>query len=229
MNDLPPASSDSVDDQRPRERLLNYGPQALSETELIAILLRTGTAKEPVMQFAERILKSTGGMQGLAQQTPENLMQIKGLGGAKVAELLAAFELGRRVTARPVIERQVIDSARTAAAVVEDMAELSQEHVRVLLLDSSKRLQGVSTVYIGTLHASILRVAEVFQDAIKRNSAAIILAHNHPSGDSDPSPEDIEVTRTLVHAGKLLDIPVVDHLIIGHGKWSSLREMGLGF
>jgi DNA repair protein RadC len=217
------------DDERPRERLLAQGAASLSSGELLAIILRTGTAEENVLHLAERILAHYNGVHGLAQATPADLQQIKGLGAAKVAQILAALEIGKRLMTFRPNERPIISSAADAARLVLDMSHLPQEHVRVILLDSMRRVVAVSTVYIGTVNASVLRVSEVYREAVTRNSPAMILAHNHPAGDAAPSPEDVELTRTLIAAGQLLDIVLLDHLIIGHVGWASLKEMGLAF
>ena len=220
---------DLPDDERPRERLLRHGPGALSPAELLAIVLRTGTAQENVLRLSERILAQFGGLHGLAQASPAQLEQIRGLGDAKIAQLLATVELGRRMTSRAAGDRPIIQNAADAADLLGDMMTLAQEHVRVILLDSGRRVLATPTVYIGTVNASVLRASEIYREAIARNSPAIVLAHNHPSGDPTPSPEDVEMTRVLDAAGHLLDIALVDHIIIGHQRWTSLRELGLGF
>jgi DNA repair protein RadC len=219
--------SDFPDEERPRERLIRHGAKALSAAELLAIILRTGTAQENVLHLSERILSHFGGLHGLAGTGVADLEQIKGLGAAKIAQIMAAVEIGRRLAAQTSHERPIIQDAADAARLLGDMGSLAQEHIRVILLDTSRRVIATPTVYIGTLNTSVLRVAEIFREAIVRNSAAIVLAHNHPSGDPAPSPEDIEVTRAIHAAGQLLDIALVDHVIIGHQRWSSLREMGL--
>jgi DNA repair protein RadC len=231
MANDPPALTvhDLPDDERPRERLLRHGPAALSSAELLAIILRTGTAQENVIRLSERILSQFNGLHGLAQASPAQLEQIRGLGTAKAAQVLAAIELGRRASSRSTSDRPLIQSAADAADLVSDMAALTQEHVRVILLDSGRRVIATPTVYIGTVNASVLRVPEIFREAIARNSPAIVLAHNHPSGDPAPSPEDVEMTRVLNAAAHLLDIALVDHIIIGHQSWESLRELSLGF
>jgi DNA repair protein RadC len=222
MNDLP-------DSERPRERLLQQGPAALSHAELIAILLRTGTASENVLRLSERLIAHFGDLSRLAGAMPEELAQFHGLGDAKIAQLLAAFELGRRAASHSGSERPVVRSAADAAALLADMRHLQQEHVRVILLDGARRVVAIPTIYIGTINASVLRVSEVFREAITRSCAGIVVAHNHPSGETRPSPEDIEITRALVAAGELLDVPVFDHLILARNGWVSLREMALGF
>ncbi len=222
IHDIPEAD-------RPRERLLTQGANALSTAELLAIILRSGTAQENALRLAQRILAHYGSLQHLAQASAAELTQIKGLGDAKVAQMIAAIEFGKRLTTEKVPERPQITSAAEAAALVMDMGSLPQEHVRVILLDMARRVIAIPTIYIGTINASVLRVSEIFREAITRNVPAIILAHNHPSGDATPSPEDVDMTRTLISAGNLLDIILVDHLIIGHNHWVSLRTMGLAF
>lgn len=222
IHDLPPS-------ERPRERLLEQGPQALAAAELLAILLRSGTQQENALQLANRILAQFDGLHGLGQVTAAELMQIKGLGAAKATQLLAALELGQRVNQLQPKERQLVRTAADAARLVSDMGNLVQEQIRVILLDTSRRVVHIATVYVGTVNTSILRNAEIFREAIVRNNPALIIAHNHPSGDPTPSPEDVNVTRELVAAGDLLDIQVIDHIIIGAQSWRSMREMGLGF
>jgi DNA repair protein RadC len=220
---------DMPQSERPRERLFSLGAASLSSAELLAVILRTGTAEENILHLCNRLLAHFDGLQGLAEASPAELQQINGLGTAKVAQIVAALEIGRRLTAHHSNERALINTAADAARLLRDMRHLSQEHVRVILLDMSRRVIAIPTVYIGTLNVSVLRVSEIFREAIARNSPAIILAHNHPSGDPNPSPEDIELTRTLIAAGELLDIALVDHLIIGQQDWRSLKNMGLGF
>ncbi len=220
---------DMPGNERPRERLMQYGANALSNAELLAIILRTGTAQENVLHLAERILARYQGLQALSQTSPEELQQVAGLGAAKATQILAALEIGKRAMTYNGNERPIVNAAADAARLVMDMGALRQEQVRIILLDTARRVIAIPTVYIGTLNTSVLRVSEIFREAITRNSPALILAHNHPSGDPSPSPEDIELTRTLVAAGNLLDIQVLDHLIIGQPRWTSLKEMGLGF
>lgn len=215
--------------ERPRERMLNYGAASLSNAELIAILLRTGTAAENVLQVAEQVLTKCGGLAGLMRASHTDLMEIDGLGPTKATQVMAVVELAKRAMTLPITERPVIDKSEDAAKFFMDMQFLQQEHVRVLLLDSSRRVIASPTIYIGTLNTSILRVSEIYREAITRNCPAIILAHNHPSGDPTPSPEDLELTHTLIAAGKLLDIQLLDHLVIGHNHWVSMKAQGLAF
>ncbi len=222
MHDLP-------ENERPRERLWTYGPQALSPAELLAIILRTGNSEENALTLAERILSHYNGLSGLAKTPVTDLARMYGIGKAKSAQIAAALELGKRLVQQQAIERPIIKKAADAAQLVADMAHLPQEQVRVILLDSSKRVVTIQTVYVGTLNATVLRTSEIFREAVIRNCPALIIVHNHPSGDAQPSPEDVSLTRTLIAAGHLLDIEVLDHLIIGQQGWISLQEMGLGF
>jgi len=216
--------------ERPRERLARAGEGALSTTELLAIVLRTGVGGESVLDMARRLLSRYDGLPGLARASFDELRAEKGLGQAKTAQLKAALELGRRMLLASPEDRFVVRSpADVAQLLMAEMSHLEQEHFRVLYLDTRNQLIGTETVYVGSLNASHIRVGEVFRDAIKRNCAAIIVVHNHPSGDPTPSPEDVEVTRQLVAAGDLLDIEVLDHLVIGQQRFVSLRERGLGF
>lgn len=229
MTTKPILIQDMPDNDRPRERLFNQGAAALSNAELLAIILRTGTTTENVVHLSERILAQYQGLHGLAQASPADLLHIKGLGVAKIAQVSAALEIGKRLMTQQDEPRPVINRAADAARLVMDMQHLSQENVRVILLDTNRRVQTIITVYIGTVNASLLRVSEIFREAVVRNCPALILAHNHPSGASAPSPEDIELTRTLITAGQLLDVALLDHIIIGASEWSSLKELGLAF
>jgi len=225
-----PTIKDLPIDERPRERLVSAGEGALSTTELLAIILRTGVGGESVLDMASRLISRYGGLAGLARASFAELRAEKGLGPAKTAQLKAALELGRRMLLASPEERLVVRSpADVAQLMMAEMAHLEQEHFRVLYLDTRNRLLGSEVVYVGSLNASHIRVGEVFRDAVKRNCAAIIVVHNHPSGDPTPSPEDVQVTRQLVAAGALLDIEVLDHLIVGQQRFVSLRERGLGF
>ena len=216
--------------ERPRERLERYGAQALSNSELLAIILRTGVQGESVLNLASRLLVRYNGLLGLARANFSELCAERGLGPAKATQLMAALELGRRLMIASPDERPVVRSPADAAnLLMMEMAPLQQEHLRLLLLDTKNRVLSSPTVYIGSLNMSVLRVGEVFREAIRGNCAAVIVAHNHPSGDPTPSPEDVAVTERIVSAGKLLDVEVLDHLIIGQQRYVSLKERGLGF
>ncbi len=212
--------------QNPGGRLIAQEIAVLSNAELLAIILRTGTAHETALHLAERILSQFNGLYGLAQASSTDLQTIHDLSIARIAEIVAVFELSKRLMLTSPNDRPLINSSADAAQYVADMGYLTQENVRVILLDSARRVIVAPTIYIGTVNMSVLRIAEIYREAIARNSPSIILAHNHPSGDPTPSPEDIELTRTLATAGRLLDITLVDHLIIGQQQWVSLREQG---
>jgi DNA repair protein RadC len=228
--DYRPMIRDFPVDERPRERLAHAGEGALSTAELLAIILRTGVSGESVLAMATRLISRYGGLPGLARASFTELQAEKGLGPAKTAQLKAALELGRRMLLAAPEDQFIVRSPTDAAQfLMAEMSHLEQEHFRVLYLNTRNRLLGSETVYVGNLNASHIRVSEVFREAVKRNCASLIVAHNHPSGDPTPSPEDVEVTRLLVAAGKLLDIEVLDPLIIGQQRFVSLRERGLGF
>lgn len=217
-------------DLRPRERLIYAGPGALSTVELLAIILRMGGRGESVIRMAERLLAQFGGLAGLAQASHDELCAVHGVGEAKATQIKAALELGRRLLATAPYERpQVRGPADVANLVMLEMGLLEQEHLRVVLLDTKNYVQRIVNVYAGSLNTAVVRIGEIFREAVRSNCAAIIVVHNHPSGDPTPSPEDVRVTEQLVEAGRLLDIEVLDHLVIGRNRYVSLKERGLGF
>src|SRR6266545_3057730 len=221
---------DLHESDRPRERLAALGPQALSNAELIAILLRVGVKGENAVTVGQRLLNKFGGLSGLHRAPFKELMDQHGLGEAKASQIKAAIELGRRLPLEAPEERATINSPADAAALVQyEMSALEQEHLRVLLLDTKNHVLDIVEVYRGSVNMSQVRVGEVFKAAIRRNATAVIVVHNHPSGDATPSPDDVAVTRAFVQAGKLIDVDVLDHLVIGQGKYVSLKERGLGF
>jgi DNA repair protein RadC len=216
--------------ERPRERLARLGADTLSNAELLAILLRVGVPGENAVQVGTRLPKDMGGLPGLHRADYASVCEQHGIGPAKAAQIKAAIELGRRLLQASPEERPAIHSPADAAELVRyDMSSLEQEHLRVLLLDTRNRVLHIEDVYRGSLNSSQVRVGELFKVAIRRNAAAIIVVHNHPSGDPTPSPDDIAITRAIVQAGKLLDVEVLDHLVIGGMRFLSLKERGLGF
>ncbi|HHS96815.1 MAG TPA: JAB domain-containing protein [Chloroflexi bacterium] len=225
-----PTIKDLPEQERPRERLHRLGPGALSTAELLAILLRTGVGGESALAMASRLLARYGGLAGLAKASLSQLEAERGVGLAKAAQIQAAVELGRRLMlAAPEERPQIRSPADAAMLLMPKIGHCEQEYLYVLFLDVRNRVLGSEPVYKGSLNQTQVRAADVFREAVRRNSAAIIVAHNHPSGDPTPSPDDIAVTRDLVRAGRVLGIEVLDHLIIGHQRWVSLRERGLGF
>lgn len=222
--------TDLEESERPRERLARLGAQSLSNAELLAILLRMGVRGENAVQVGQRLLQALGGIAGLHRCELSELCAQRGIGEAKAAQIKAAIELGNRLRLEAPDERPTIHSPADAAALVQyEMSVLEQEELRVLLLDTRNRVQDTVTVYRGSVNSSQVRVGELFKAAVRRNAAGLIVVHNHPSGDPTPSPDDIAVTRAIVQAGKLLDVEAVDHLIIGQGRFVSLKERGLGF
>jgi DNA repair protein RadC len=225
--------ADMAREERPRERLTHYGSSALANRELLAIILRTGVHGCSVLELADRLLSEFNGLRGLSNASVTEMSQaVHGLGPAKAAQVLAALELGKRTSTLSPDERpQVKSPADAANLLMGDMAYFQQEHLRVLLLDTKNFVLNNwrKSLYKGSLNSSVVRVAEVFREAIRCNAAAIIVAHNHPSGDPAPSPEDIRVTRDIRQAGALLDIELLDHVIIGAQRYVSMKERGLGF
>ena len=214
----------------PRERMARLGPSALKNEELLAIILRTGSHGENVLDLAERLLRENHGLGGLARMPHTELMRVKGIKLVKAIELQAALELGRRLTTTAPEEKPMVKSPADAANLLSDMSVMEQEVMRAVLMDTKNHVLAIVTVYTGSVNTTVIRVAELFKHAIRQNCTSIIIAHNHPSGDPTPSPEDVAVTREVVQAGKILDIDVLDHLVIGAGsKFVSLKERGLGF
>jgi DNA repair protein RadC len=212
--------------EHPVERVTYVGAQAVSLAELLAAIVGGPYQVEVALALLSRF----GGVTGMVSAPIEELAQTPHLGKARAAALKAALEMGRRLAQVQVDDRLVVRSPTDVASLLmAEMGCLEQEHFRVLFLDTRNRLMGDQTLYVGSLNASHIRVAEVFREAIRRNSAAIIVCHNHPSSDCSPSSEDVEVTRQLVAAGNLLDIETLDHLVVGRGGFVSLRERGLGF
>jgi DNA repair protein RadC len=221
---------DLAEGDRPRERLAKLGPTALSNAELIAILLRVGTPGENAVQVGHRLLQTFGGLSGLHQASFDEVCSQYGIAEAKASQIKAAIELGRRLMIETPESRPAIHSPADAAALVQfEMSALEQEELWVLLLDTRNCVLDIKKIYRGSLNSSQVRVGEVFKAAIRRNAAAIIVVHNHPSGDPTPSSDDIALTRAVVEAGKLLDVEVLDHLVIGQGRWVSFKERKLGF
>lgn len=212
---------------RPRERLIRQGAQSLSNQELIAILLRTGTKQESVLHLANRVLHFIEQIQELKNATLEEIMSVKGIGQAKAVQLLAAVELGRRLSQQKTDEKFTIRSPKDAATyLMHDMTSLTQEHFVVLFLNVKNQILHKQTIFIGSLNASIVHPREIFREAVKRSAASIICAHNHPSGNPSPSSEDIDVTKRLLEAGQIIGIDLLDHVIIGDHQFISLKEKG---
>ena len=224
LKSLPP-------DERPRERLLRAGPAALSDGELLAIVLRTGLVGETVTELANDLLRQHGGFWGLQAATVEQLSRRRGLKGAKVAQLKAALEIGRRMREVGPEERPQVGTPEDAFRLLQfELGALEQEEMWLLLLDTRNRMIGrPRPIYRGSLNSTSLRVGELFREAVRQNAASIVVAHNHPSGDPTPSPEDVKVTADIAAAGKLLDVELLDHLVVARSGFVSLKQRGLGF
>ncbi len=215
--------------ERPREKLARHGEASLSTAELLSIILRTGSAREDAVALAQRLLVGRGGLAGLADASTVELATEHGMGPAKGAELKAALELGKRLLEQRADPPQVRCPADVANLMMLEMGLLQQEVMRTVLLNTKNHVIASPVIYQGSLNTAVVRVGELFREAIRHHCLSIIVVHNHPSGDPTPSPEDVAVTRELVAAGKLLDIEVLDHLVIGHQRFVSLKERGLGF
>jgi DNA repair protein RadC len=217
-------------DERPRERLQNLGPASLSSSELLAIILNTGIKGESVTSIAQRMLSSHGGLAGLMRMEFVEMAGIRGVGRAKAAKVKAALEIGRRVSMLAEEDRPSVGTPEDIVLMLGvEMMALEQEELRVVLLDTKHHIIGTSNVYRGTVNAVTVRMADIFKPAVRHSATAMALVHNHPSGDPSPSAADVQMTREAVAAGKMLDTPVIDHVIIGHGKHVSLKRLGLGF
>lgn len=217
-------------DERPREKLALYGAASLSNAELLAILLRTGTREESVLRVAERVLACYKdlGLAAMVHVSAAELSAIHGVGPSKAAAILAAVELGRRLSRKAAEKVEIIHGPEDVAHfAMPHFRHEQREHFAVLLLNTKNHILAMPDVSVGSLTASIVHPREVFQAAVRYAAAAMILLHNHPSGDPSPSREDISVTQRLVKAGKIMDIPVLDHIILGDGRFVSLKEKGL--
>ncbi|WP_272501217.1 RadC family protein [Rossellomorea vietnamensis] len=218
---------DFPQDERPRERMIQSGAASLSNQELLAILLRTGTKSESVLQLSNRLLNQFDGLNLLKDASLEEITKTKGIGLAKAVQIMAAVEFGRRISNLTFDDRYSIRSPEDGANyVMNDMRFLAQEHFVCLYLNTKNQVLHKQTIFIGSLNASIVHPREVFKEAFRRSAASIICIHNHPSGDPTPSREDIEVTKRLVECGRIIGIDILDHLIIGEKKFISLKEKG---
>ena len=215
---------------RPRERLRDFGPASLSNQELLAILLRTGGAKESALAMAGRLLVRFDGLVGIARSGFSELCAERGLGEAKAAQVQAALELGKRVVATQPQERTTVRSPEDVANLLQgDMGLLEQEQMRVVLLNIRNHVLGTPEVYKGSVHTAVVRIGELFREALRQNAPSLILVHNHPSGDPSPSPEDISMTRQAIEAGALLDVDVLDHIILAQGRFESMKRLQVAF
>lgn len=214
---------------RPRERLAEKGASALSTAELLAILIRTGLPGENAVQIGQRLLSHFHSILGLHRASFQELSTQHGIGPAKAAQIKAAIELGNRMRLE-FDERPTVRSPEDAFMLVDhEMSGLEQEEMRVLILDTRNRVLEIHSIVRGSLNSAQVRVGEIFRQAVRLNAAAIIVIHNHPSGDPTPSGEDVALTKAIIQAGQLLDIEVLDHIIVGRNQYASLKERGIAF
>lgn len=221
---------DMPEEERPRERLAKYGAQTLSNPELLAILLRTGMKGESVLNMSQRLLSEYEGLERMGRASFPHLCSLDGISEAKACQLLAAFELGRRLISLTPTARAKINSPRDVYNLLgADMRYQEQEHLRVLLVSTKSEVVGDHSIYKGTVNSASVRVAEVLKPAVLENAPSIIVVHNHPSGDPTPSGPDIMITRQIKQAAELLDIELLDHIVIGGPTFVSMKDRGLGF
>jgi DNA repair protein RadC len=214
--------------ERPRERLAKYGSEVLSNIELLAIILRTGNRSDSAIGLATKLLSDERGIRHLCELSFDELKKMKGIGPAKASQIKASFELGRRVRSFKDNNSYFIKTPKDAAELImEDMRYLKKEHLRLILLNTKNSVISIKDISIGSLNSSIVHPREVFIEAIKNSSASIIICHNHPSGDPIPSKEDIDVTKRVYEAGKIIGIDLIDHIIIGDGKYISMKERNI--
>ncbi|MFH0887920.1 MAG: DNA repair protein RadC [Planctomycetota bacterium] len=214
---------------RPRERLQKYGSDVLSDIELLAVIMGRGTKNRPVLTIAEQLLKEFGSLRAISNASVEELSNIKGIGLAKSTQIKAALQLGRRMDEQPEVkDRPIIKTPDDVKILVEKLVknklrDKKKEYFTIIMLDTRNRLIRDANISIGTLDASLVHPREVFKEAISASAASVILVHNHPSGDSAPSDDDIRITKRLIEVGKLVDIEVIDHIIIGGEKCLSMK------
>jgi DNA repair protein RadC len=214
--------------ERPRERLQKFGPEALSAQELLALVIGRGIPKKSVMNIAQELLAKFGNIRAISQATIEELSQIKGIGLAKAAQIKACFELGKREELEPELKNfDIKDPEALVKAIRASIKDKAKEHFKLILLNPRNKIIGISTISIGSLNASLVHPREVFKDAIVHSAASVVLAHNHPSGDPEPSEDDLKITKKLVDSGKILGIEVIDHIIIAKNGFKSLANEGL--
>lgn len=214
-------------EERPRERLAKFGEQALSAQELLQIILGRGVAGESVAVISQKLLSQFGSLQRLAEASIEELSSIKGIGSAKATQIKAVFEIGRRLSTQvsSYKSKELSDPQKVYQLIKSKLKDHMREHFYIIILNS--RNQSVAEISVGSLNASIVHPREVFSEAIKNKAASVIFAHNHPSGDTEPSEDDLAITKRLVESGKILGIEVMDHIIAAKNSFLSFKERGL--
>lgn len=214
-------------EERPRERLVKFGEQALSAQELLQLILGRGVAGESVAVTAQKLLAQFGSLQKLAEASIEELSSIKGIGLAKSAQIKAAFEISRRLStqAPSYKSKELTDPEKVYRLIKSKLKDYHKEHFYIIALNS--RGHSIAEVSVGSLNASVVHPREVFTEAIKNKAASVVFAHNHPSGDPEPSEDDLEITKRLVESGKILGIEVLDHIIVAKDGFFSFKNKGL--
>jgi len=214
-------------DERPREKLIKHGSKTLTNSELLAIILRTGNKKESVLEISNKFFKKYN-LKSLSRVKIAGLKKQLGVGDAKACQIMACFELGKRLSAFNEDKKPFVNTAKDIAKLfIPEMGSLEKEHFKGIYLDSRKRMIKQETIFVGSLNESVIHPREIFKIALDENAAAIILLHNHPSGDPNPSSFDIEITKELIEAGNILGIEILDHIIIGGNKYLSFKEKGI--
>lgn len=216
------------EDDRPQEKLLKYGANNLSNSELIAVILRTGSKEENVVKLSQRILNEDGkGLRNIAEGSVEKFKSFKGINDVKAAMLMAVAELSKRISTLKIEKIKISSPSDAAVVLMEEMRYYKKEYFKIILLDTKNNIKKVSEISVGSLNSSIVHPREVFSEAVVNSASSIILVHNHPSGESEPSHEDIVLTNRLDECGKILGIKILDHIIIGDGVFYSFKEEGL--
>ncbi len=216
------------EEERPREKMMKYGSDKVTNAELLAIIIRTGSRRASAVNLADKILSRAENLRELPNLSIQELMEIKGIGLAKGVQIKAALELGRRIASSFRLETRSISSPKDVADyLMEEMRYYQKEYFKAVFLNTKNQVISTEIISIGSLNSSIVHPREIFCAAVKKASASVILVHNHPSGDPTPSREDIEVTKRIVQAGEIIGVSVLDHLIIGEGRYYSFRESGL--
>lgn len=220
---------DMAEWERPVEKLAVLGCDSMSDSELLALIIRSGTRDESALDVADRILRGSGcGLRGLADVEAEELMTCDGIGRTKASAIIAAVEIGRRIAKSEGIYRGRISSVNDVADIfMERLRYLKKEKFEIVILDSKGKIISIENISVGDLSSSPVHPRETFRTAVKRSGSAVILVHNHPSGDPEPSKEDLDITRRLVEAGNILGIAVLDHIVIGDGSFCSMKARGI--
>jgi len=223
--DYSPTIKDLPAEERPRERFYKLGPQALSNTELLAIIIQSGTHRETALDLSEKLMSWSGGLTELSKSSIEELTEIRGIGRVKAISLLAALELSKRfVTIESEVRPKITSPVDVANLIMQEMRFLDKEYFRIILLNTRSEILKMVNISVGSLDSSIVHPREVFKAALKSSAKAVILVHNHPSGNPQPSSEDIKITKRLIKVGELLGVQIIDHIIIGDKNYISLKE-----